>query len=336
MPTKYIYNLSLLLPGDIILTRDHNDPLSNRVMEATNSEFSHAMLYVGGSSFIDAENRVEAQNLQRCLFDSPLDTCVLRIKSEFISPQMIDRAIMYARSVVGNPYSLRDAIRLEKGHTEGATENSQICTRLVAKAYDYSGLKIVDNVEMCTPQQLLESKYVTVQRNFLKKATDDDLEFITTHNVIDDMIAATEKLFDSLQKYNDGKICDMDALFKYVLENPEDDENIARLLKESGYLNVYKKDEEFNKYNYEVNAFIKYYGENAYNGAIKSLQINQDGIGRYQQQYHVIKELYEKNGSKSLFLKLMTDLYEQIVFQYKKRIMICIEVINFFENSIDC
>ena len=77
---KYIYDMSKLLPGDIILTRDPNDEISRRVMTSTRSDYSHAMIYVGGSSCIGAEKRVQARNLARILFDAPNDTCVLRIK----------------------------------------------------------------------------------------------------------------------------------------------------------------------------------------------------------------------------------------------------------------
>lgn len=154
---KYIYDMTKLLPGDIILTRDPNNQLSRRVMESTNSDYSHAMIYVCGSSCIGAEKRVQARNLARFLFDEPKNTCLLRVKKDYQTPVTIDAVIYYARRVIGNPYSLADALRLELGRTERYTFDTQICTRLVAKAFEFSGLKIVENAEMCTPQEILES-----------------------------------------------------------------------------------------------------------------------------------------------------------------------------------
>lgn len=155
----YIYDLTKLEIGDIILKRDNSD-VSKRVREATNSKYSHAMLYVGSTSYIDAGKRVRAKNLQRYLFDDLEETCVLRIKKEFLFPLLKEFAVFYVRSVVGNPYAYMDAFRMEKGEYDRFTENKQICTRLVAKGYALCGLNLVDNVEMCTPQQLLESNKV--------------------------------------------------------------------------------------------------------------------------------------------------------------------------------
>ena len=59
---KYIYDMSKLRYGDIILVRFPGDSLSDRVRESTNSEYSHAMLYVDDSSYIEASDRVVARN----------------------------------------------------------------------------------------------------------------------------------------------------------------------------------------------------------------------------------------------------------------------------------
>lgn len=57
---EYIYELNLLLLGDVILKRELGCEISDRVMTSTNSEFSHAMLYLGNSSYIDVGRRVQA------------------------------------------------------------------------------------------------------------------------------------------------------------------------------------------------------------------------------------------------------------------------------------
>lgn len=119
---KYIYDISRLQYGDIILVRFPGNEISDRVREATNSEYSHATLYVGDSSYIEASNRVVARNVARLLVDDPADTCVLRVKEEYLKPYTIDAAIYYARDVVGNPYAYMDALRLEDGRTEHHTE----------------------------------------------------------------------------------------------------------------------------------------------------------------------------------------------------------------------
>ena len=320
---KYVYNLAKLIPGDIILVRYPNDELSQKIREATHSEYSHAILYVGRSSYIEASTRVGARNLSRLLFDDTTDTCVLRIKEDYLSPITINAAIYYARFVVGNPYALADVVRMEHGITDRYTENAQLCTRLVAKAYAFSGLKIVDNVEMCTPQQLMESEYVTVHRDFCREAKDFDLNFAATYDVIDDMIKATETLFDSLKSFNGGRIRNMNDLSEYVLRNPQDDEKIVELVKQSGYLDVLNIEEEKNRYNYDVEEFFSLYGDNAYEAAISALDDNFEGKQMYEREYYELVKRFFSRRCRSHYLIMMISLYKQIIEQHERRIDIC-------------
>lgn len=324
---KYIYNMSKLLPGDIILTRDPNCELSRRVMESTNSDYSHAMIYVSCSSCIGAEKRVQARNLARFLFDDPKNTCVLRIKKEYQTPITIDAAIYYARLVVGNPYSFADALRMEIGRTDSSTFDTQICTRLVAKAFEFSGLRIVDNVEMCTPQEILESRCFDKHWDYLRVANDFDIRFADSYDVTEDMRMSTKKLFDSLKIINEGKIRSMQALTDYVIEHPEVDTTVCELLQQSGYLNVLEIEEEKNTYNYDKNVFVDFYGEdNAYEAAICALEENVNGIYRYEQECKDLTKKYFASGRKLRYLIMMIGLYKQIVEQHQRRIRVCYEV----------
>lgn len=324
---KYIYDMSKLLPGDIILTRDPNCELSRRVMDSTNSDYSHAMLYVSGSSCIGAEKRVQARNLARFLFDDPKNTCVLRIKKEYQTPITIDAAIYYARLVVGNPYSIVDALRMELGRTDNSTFDTQICTRLVAKAFEFSGLRIVDNVEMCTPQEILESRCFDKHWDYLRVANDFDIRFADSYDVTEDMRKSTEKLFDSLKIIDEGKIRSMQALTDYVMKHPEVDATVCELIQQSGYLKVLEIEEEKNIYNYDKNVFIDFYGDdNAYEAAICALEENLEGIYRYEQECKDLIKKYFASGRKLRYLIMMVELYKQIVEQHQRRIRVCYEV----------
>ena len=324
---KYIYDMSKLLPGDIILTKDPNSELSRRVMTSTKSDYSHAMIYVRDSSCIGAEKRVQARNLARILFDDPKDTCVLRIKKEYLTPITITAAINCARTVVGNPYSMADALRLEMGRTDNSTFDTQICTRLVAKAFESSGLNIVDNVEMCTPQEILESKFVDKYKDFLRVASDFDIRFAESYDVTEDMRKSTEILFDSLKTINGGKIRSFKVLTDYVIEHPEIDGTVCEFLQKSGYLNVLKIEEKKNTYNYDPEVFIDFYGEdNAYNAAISALEVNLGGIYDYEQECMDLTKKFFASGRKLRYLIMMIELYKQIVEQYQRRIRVCYEV----------
>lgn len=325
---KYLYDLSRLMPGDIILMRIPGDEISERVMAATQSEFSHAMLYVGDSSYIEASKRVVARNPARLLFDSKDDTCVLRIKNEYYNIDTIEKAIVYVREVVGNPYAYADALRMEVGRTDKYSEDMQICTRLVTKAFAKSGINLVENIEMCTPRQLQQSEYVDVHRDYLKIASDFDLRFAASYDVTDDMINAIFKLFDSLQSFGNGKIRTMERLIKHVIEHQEDDRAIAKLLKESGYLDVLKTEEDKNRYNYDKEEFINYYGENAYEAAICSLETNWRGEYRFSQEYNLLIKEYFQCGNGSHTLIQLIALDKQIIEQHRHRERVCMAVMN--------
>lgn len=324
---KYIYDMSKLLPGDVILTRDPDSELSRRVMKATNSDYSHAMIYVCGSSCIGAEKRVQARNLARLLFDDPRNTCVLRVKKGIQTPNTMNAAIYYARVVVGNPYSLVDALRLELGRTDNSTFDTQICTRLVAKAFEFSGLRIVDNVEMCTPQEILESKCFDKHCDFLRVASDFDIRFADSYDVTEDMRKSTEKLFDSLKTINEGKIHSMQALTDFVIEHPEVDAAVCERLQQSGYLNVLEIEEEKNTYNYDKDFFIDFYGEDsACEAAIGALEENINGLYRFEQECKELTKKYFASGRKLRYLIMMIKLYKRIVEQHLRRIRVCYKV----------
>jgi hypothetical protein len=181
---------------------------------------------------------------------------------------------------------------------------------------------------MCTPQQLLESKYVNAYRNFLRYANEFDLKFAESYDVTEDMIKTTEKLFDSLNNINDGKIRSIPALTEYVIKHKEYDKIVSELLQQSGYLDVLNIEEGRNKYNYDKNLFLDYYGKNAYDAAIGSLNVNIIGKYRYEQEYKSLIVKFFDSGKDLHYLILMIDLYKRIIEQHERRIRVCYEVMN--------
>lgn len=323
----YIYDLTKLKIGDIILKRDNSD-VSKRVREATNSKYSHAMLYVGSTSYIDAGKRVQSKNLQRYLFDNPEDTCILRIKQEYLFPYLREFAVFYVRSVVGNPYAYMDAFRMESGDFDKFTENKQICTRLVAKGYALCGLMLVDNVEMCTPQQLLESEKVEILRDCYREATDFDKRFAATYDVTDDMVDATDKMFSALYDYSNGSIRSIADLNKYIIAHSDDDKEIAKIIAESGYLNVLELDEIHNRYNYDVEEFKSFYGEKSMQAAYEMLEESRETLFFYDSQLEELLDMRQKLGWESQYFNQQIDLYKRIKAQHRKRARNARYVIN--------
>lgn len=101
----YILEIEKLQPGDIIFYRNPDDRLSQEIMKATKSDYSHVMLYVGNTTYIHATSgRVVSSNLQRFLFPRIDDVLVKRLSDEHTHPVIIDAACYYSRLVVGTEY----------------------------------------------------------------------------------------------------------------------------------------------------------------------------------------------------------------------------------------
>lgn len=326
----FIYDLNKLLPGDIILKRTPGDEISERVMNSTHSDYSHAMLYLGDSSYIDVGHRVQARNLQRYVFNDRKNTCLLRLKKELWDSEIVCKAIAYARSVVANPYSIRDALNLEEGRVFSYTENTQICTRLVTKSYEYAGLKIVDNIEMCTPQEILNSSCLSIIDNCIREATLLDVKFSKSYDVIDDMVKSTDKLINLMSIYNNGTLRSVEAITNYAINHPRDDEKIADLLKLSGYLDVLDLDREHNTHHYNPIAFVEYYKEESRVAALQQIDFNVRKVEMYESEiskYHMIQSLL---NFKSRYLELQIELYERIINSYRQRAFVGMLVLHNF------
>ena len=103
----FVFDLNKIQRGDIILERS-DDSTSKLVMKLSNSQFSHAILYVGDTSCLEADDIVISFNLQRKLVENKENVCVLRLK-ETVTPITMENIILNARMNVGMQYSINDA-----------------------------------------------------------------------------------------------------------------------------------------------------------------------------------------------------------------------------------
>ena len=97
----YLLDRTKMKPGDIILTRS-NEKNSSLICRITKSDFSHAILYVGESSYIHSDPYgVHSSNIQRLLIEQVQYAKVVRVDN----PVAIKQAITYARLQIGTSYS---------------------------------------------------------------------------------------------------------------------------------------------------------------------------------------------------------------------------------------
>ncbi|WP_089138592.1 YiiX/YebB-like N1pC/P60 family cysteine hydrolase [Vibrio rumoiensis] len=251
----YIIPISELEKGDILLTSE-NSATSKVVRKSTGSDFSHAILYVGSGSYIHSDaNGVHSGNLQRLLFEAPENVTVLRVKCD---KETVNQACIFSRSKIGTTYSVKSAVnvKLKLKASKKENENRQFCSRLVAQAYEYAGVKLVDTASFCTPQEILESQCIQEVPGKARKATNEEISFANSENPIEKQSYITNEILSKVRKLTKKDIQTLDQITQHVIENPVHDQQISKIYRDSGYLTMWEYEIKKNAWRYDGRIFI--------------------------------------------------------------------------------
>ncbi|MEA3241984.1 MAG: YiiX/YebB-like N1pC/P60 family cysteine hydrolase, partial [Pseudomonadota bacterium] len=154
----YVIDFERLEAGDIVLT-SVKGITSKAIRLATNSDYSHVMLYVGSGIYVHADQKgVNQGNIRRLTFKSKENVRVWRISDKSVRRD----ACIYARMQSGKKYSVLDAIKTKLPKILSIKNtNRQFCSRLVAQAYEKAGIRIVGDSNNCTPHDIDVSEHTT-------------------------------------------------------------------------------------------------------------------------------------------------------------------------------
>ncbi|MDR6845598.1 YiiX/YebB-like N1pC/P60 family cysteine hydrolase [Flavobacterium granuli] len=241
----------LLEYGDIILIKS-NSEVSERVRKLSGSQFSHAMLYVGLSSYIDSDGKgVQANNIQRKLFESSDDAKVLRIKDSSSKDKLI-HITNFARTKIGTEYSFREAFTALKDSfdLEAQEPNRQFCTRFVSQAYQSAGINLTENPNYCLPDDLLNSKELFEVLDITREASKAEIEFAESTSILQNQVEIHNNIFKGIRDISGADIQTFDQLEELLKLNIEYDKIITKLVTESGYLTLMDKDFDENPQHY--------------------------------------------------------------------------------------
>lgn len=313
----YIIDSEKLQEGDIVLTRDSNIE-SELIRQITNSEYSHAILYVGAKSCIQSNgNGVHSQNLMRLLFEKEDDVIVLRIKE---NQEIVHNAVEFARQKIGTSYSSIEAKRVRHESEDTAREpNRQFCTRFIAQVFEQAGKKLVRNSDYCSPQDILESPDLDIVKMTTKEATQGQVEFANSESPLDEQNKATNDILESAREIFSADIQDFQQLFDALLKNPQHDSRMVEVLQKSGYLELWKGDIEKNPHYYDLDAMYAIVSNPKQRIRIASFlaSAEEDTRSRFVQNRNTILTLY--NFSKLEYFKLELDLYNTLIELSKTR-----------------
>lgn len=306
----YIIPISELEKGDILLTSE-NSATSKAVRKSTGSDFSHAILYVGSGSYIHSDaNGVHSGNLQRLLFDASENVTVLRVKCD---QETINQACIFARLKIGTTYSVRSAINAKLRTSKRKNENRQFCSRLVSQAYEYAGVKLVDDASYCTPQEILESQSILEIPRKARKATDEEINFANSENPLEKQSKITNEILSKVRKLAKKDIQSLEQITQYVIKNPVHDKQISKIFRDSGYLTMWEYETTKNAWRYDGRVFINL--PLPINELIQRAKFEKDSaherLGFYRhslEQYFYIHEVHNLEYS-----SIHLDLYNKLV-----------------------
>jgi len=238
-----------LKQGDILLTTTIK-PISGVIRAFTKSDISHVMLYVKPYSVIDATDEgVQARNTQRIYLHKDSSAYVLRVKGGLSDQQF--KIINYKiRIQIGIEYSKGEAIIAGLGGSNDWSKK-QFCSRLVAQAFQEAGIKLVDNPNYCSPEEIKNSKELEVINEaivLMEDPKDDDVNLPQLmRDCTNFILEGARKRDSSIQGFND--------LYAYLKAKPEEDNYISQLYIDSGYLELWKIEMTVNSWLYDFDDF---------------------------------------------------------------------------------
>lgn len=325
----YLLDDSKLEIGDVILTTT-SQKLSKIIKTFTHSDYSHAMIYVGGCSCIDSTgNGVQAHNTQRMLFSASEFCKVLRFK-ESLTNKQLDEIIYFVRSKIGTDYSVPEAIKAGmKTNSNNKEPNKQFCSRLVAQAYKSGGIELVNNCDYSSPEDLNSSDKLYEIINVLKLATEAEIKFATEENTplkIQEQVH--NFIFQKTRKITRLDIQTFEQLNSMLIKFPVFDEPILEVLKESEYLKLWEIDLKSNPWNYDYECFKRCIpNENERKKIGEKRAISEENIlTRFKTTLSTLLDAYRHQPLKSIAIQIV--LYKQLIELSKQRMDVWINAMK--------
>lgn len=239
-----------LIPGDILLTARPGKG-SKVIRRMTGGIVSHAMICVEQGSFIDSTmDGVQARNIQRELFEDDESVFAFRPKTP-LPAHLVAQVVNFARSQVGTRYSLHEAAILVTGGPKLRSKRL-FCSRLVARAYQSVGVHLVDDQDYCSPEELRVSSLLVELELTTEAVSQNEIEAMArrpnpialTHKAQNQVLDFARSLDPTVETFQD--------LDQLIHDHPEWDLPVARVLRESGYLDLWRYEFETHAWRYDL------------------------------------------------------------------------------------
>lgn len=305
-----------LQAGDIILTAQLG-LTSKAVRLSTYSKFSHAVFYVGDGSFIHSDSQgVHSDNIQRLLFKKKTYAEVCRL----IDNKFLTKAIMFARSKIGTSYSVKEAVRTKNPLYTGKKMNRQFCSRLVAQSFEYAGIKLVNNVDYCTPEELKKSPSIKTVTECLRLAEENEIDFANSPSPLQRQTDITNFILKSVRNLTQQDIQSFEDLDQFIIDNPNFDKEITGIVKSSGYLSMFDYELVQNPWRFNGEIFLSLNLEPSYKKerAKFELESSKEQIKLYSHNYLMCQNI--RGRFPLVYFEMKMELYKKLINFMNKRV----------------
>lgn len=140
--------------GDMILCK--NKGLLSRIVKwFTDSEYSHVALVLDEKHLYHTNYNTNLKITHMIYPRNSYD--VYRVIGEYDK----DKLQEFIYNNINNKYDFMDIVKIIFRINTDDKDNEYICSELVRRAYEYAGLKLVDDtIKIATPQDIANSKFI--------------------------------------------------------------------------------------------------------------------------------------------------------------------------------
>ena len=325
----YVLDWTRLQPCDIVLSRESLsvdgilrpkrmwDVVKSGAIRLGSKCYSHAMLYLGGSIIHAHPPMVYAVNPQRLSSAHDDDYVCLRFDSLTVAQKR--KIEEFARGQVGALYSIPEAAKtiLKKSGDAQDLSGVEFCSRLVAEAYSYAEIHLVQNCSYCAPGDFLSVKSLVQIGACTRSANAHDIAILKSTDFV---LRSQERAYDWLKSVrvmseNDGFVVKtINSIFEYVLRFPNQDGEVFDALDESRYLETWKEDKDAHGYRYDPMAMLSI-RQNQPDDFVNEVMSLFDCAGRYGDELVMLNKIKGRLST----LDAIVDLYLNMLKDIKNR-----------------
>ena len=248
----YVMDLPSIRMGDIIFAAEQKN-IGNLSKRKNVSRFPRVLICIDYGLFVQVlpNGDVKSISARNILFRSADDFKVLR-HCKKLSNSTIQLICDYARSQVGKKFS--SSLPGSTLNKSGSRLNRECNHILAVEAYNYAGINILNDPLISSAENILAPPLLEEVGSIARIASQEDIETSKSPDPSAEQARIINGMFQKISKETKCDIKTFENLNNFIVKSKAYDEIIATIIKESGYLDMWKEDVSKNEWKYNINA----------------------------------------------------------------------------------